>query len=79
MSYQPKKNPRNAPGKFYVTEDCLTCENCQTIAPKNFRYGDNDNDLSYVFKQPDNAEEEALCLKALEACPMETIGSNDSE
>jgi len=77
MSYQPKKNPQNTQGKFFVTEDCLACENCQSIAPSNFRYGDND--LSYVFKQPGNAEEEALCLKALEACPMEAIGSDDSE
>lgn len=74
---QPKKHPQNAPGKFYVTEDCLACENCQATAPNNFRYGDNS--LTYVFKQPDNAEEEERCLKALEGCPMAAIGNDDSE
>ena len=74
---QPKKHPQNAPGKFCVTEDCLACENCQIAAPNNFRY--DDNGATYVFKQPDNAAEEAQCQRALEDCPMEAIGSDDSE
>jgi len=69
--YQPRKHPQNVPGRFYVTEDCLACESCQTLAPKNFRYGEYG--LSFVFKQPANAAELGQCLEALYHCPLEAI------
>ena len=71
MSYNPKANPQNVQGKYYVTEDCLACESCQQVAPTNFRYGENG--LSYVFKQPSSAEEEEGCRQAVEMCPMEAV------
>lgn len=71
MSYQPKKHPQNVPGKFYVTEDCLSCEECQAVAPMFFRYG-NDSQ-SYVFKQPSTPKEEEQCREALQGCPLEAI------
>lgn len=71
MDDQHKKLPQNVPGRFYVTEDCLACEVCQTVAPNNFRY--NDKSMSYVFKQPTTPEEIKQCEDALDHCPMEAI------
>ena len=68
---EPMKHPQNVPGRFYVTEDCLACETCQFVAPKNFRYGDNG--LSYVFKQPSDPEEIKQCEEAVFGCPMEAV------
>ena len=74
MSNQPKKNPQNVPGKFYVSEDCVACEACQDAAPNNFRYGENG--LSFVFKQPVNSEEADQCQEAVDCCPMEAVRSD---
>ena len=65
------KHPQNAPGRFYVTEDCLACETCQLLAPKNFRYGDKG--FSYVFKQPGDPEEVKQCEEAVWYCPFEAV------
>ena len=35
-----------------------------------------DGGHSYVSKQPETPEEEALCVSALEGCPVEAIGSD---
>jgi len=32
--------------------------------------------MSFVFKQPMNAEEERLCQKAVEECPLEAVGND---
>jgi ferredoxin len=37
---------------------------------------DSDGDDSIVYKQPENAEEEALCREAIEGCPVEAIGDD---
>jgi ferredoxin len=71
MSDEPKKNPSNVPGRYYVTDDCLACEACQDAAPNNFRYDTNIE--SYVFKQPGTPEEEEQCRRALSECPMGAI------
>lgn len=71
MESEPEKHPQNVPGRFYVTEDCLACEVCQTVAPNNFRYGDNG--LSYVFKQPSDPEEVKQCEEAVDGCPLEAV------
>lgn len=71
MSDAPRKLSENAPGRFYVTEDCLACEACQDVAPNNFRYGEYP--MSYVYKQPITPEELRQCQEAMENCPMEAI------
>ena len=68
---KPNNHPQNVSGRFYVTEDCLACETCQSVAPKNFRYGDNG--LSYVFKQPSTPEELDQCEEAVAGCPLEAV------
>ena len=74
MSEQRKKHPQNVPGRFYVTEDCMACEVCQQLAPNNFRNAEDNH--SFVFGQPRNAEEEKQCEEAVTNCPLEAVKSD---
>jgi len=65
----------NVPGTYYVDTQCIDCDVCRDTAPDNFTRAD-DNGYSYVFKQPDNEDERALCEEALTACPVEAIGND---
>ncbi|HEY0079127.1 MAG TPA: ferredoxin [Pyrinomonadaceae bacterium] len=65
----------NVPGEFYVDSQCIDCDVCRDTAPDNFTRSDN-NGYSFVYKQPQNAEERALCEEALAACPVEAIGND---
>lgn len=65
----------NVKGKFYVDDQCIDCDVCRDTAPKNFTRNDN-NGYSYVFKQPETAEELALCEESMNVCPVEAIGDD---
>ena len=65
----------NVTGKFYVDNQCIDCDLCRETAPNNFTRSD-DEGYSYVFKQPENDEETAQCLEAMEGCPVEAIGDD---
>jgi ferredoxin len=65
--------PENADGPYFVDDACTACEACVDTASGNFKMKD-DGEYAYVFKQPENEEEEALCQEALEGCPAEAIG-----
>jgi ferredoxin len=65
----------NVPGEFYVDSQCIDCDVCRDTAPDNFTRSDN-NGYSFVYKQPQNADERALCEEALAACPVEAIGND---
>ena len=67
--------PENTGGKFYVDNQCIDCDLCRETAPANFTRND-DGGFSYVKKQPETPEEEALCKEAKEGCPVEAIGDN---
>ena len=60
-------------GRYFVDEECIDCDLCRQEAPDNFRRNEGEG-YSYVYKQPENAEEEAECQTALESCPVEAIG-----
>jgi len=68
---------KNEPGRFYVDDQCIDCDLCRETAPANL-IRDADGSHSFVYKQPGNAEEEALCEEAMKGCPVEAIG-NDGE
>jgi len=68
---------QNKPGKFYVDDQCIACDACVVEASEFFEMNDEDGH-AYVKKQPqeDNKEEQKQCMAALEACPVEAIGSD---
>src|SRR3954447_16801366 len=75
MADAANKYPENAPGTFYVDEQCIDCDLCRETAPANYKRND-DGGHSYVYKQAESPEEEALCKEAMEGCPVEAIGND---
>jgi ferredoxin len=75
MAEVANKYPENVTGKYYVDDQCIDCDLCRETAPANFTRND-DGGHSYVHKQPESDEEEALCKEAMEGCPVEAIGSD---
>ncbi|MBI5366969.1 MAG: ferredoxin [Planctomycetes bacterium] len=75
MANKAEKYPDNAAGKFYCDTQCIDCDLCRTTAPANFARNE-EKGYSYVFKQAESPEEEALCRQALEECPVEAIGQD---
>ena|SRR6266404_8705247 len=64
MAELVNKYPQNAAGSFYVDDQCIDCDLCRETAPANFTRND-DGGHSYVYKQPESPEEEALSAKRL--------------
>ena len=75
MADKTKKWSDNAPGRFYVDDQCIDCDACRSEAEGHFKRND-EHGYSYVYKQPTTPEEEAACQAALEACPVEAIGKD---
>ena len=75
MAEIDNKYDKNTGGKYYVDDQCIDCDLCRSTAPDNFMTED-DLGYSYVFKQPENEEEEELCVEAMENCPVEAIGDD---
>jgi ferredoxin len=67
--------PVNIPGRYYVDDQCIDCDLCRQTAPKNFKRNE-EGGHSYVFQQPQTAEEEAQCEEAMQGCPVEAIGND---
>ena len=76
MADVANKFPQNVPGRFYVDDQCIDCDLCRERAPANFAR-EPDWGHSFVYKQPENAEQEALCREAMEGCPVEAIGDDE--
>jgi ferredoxin len=75
MAEIANKYPENVTGEFYVDDQCIDCDLCRETAPANFTRND-DGGHSYVYKQPENEAEAALCKEAMEGCPVEAIGND---
>ena len=75
MAQIEDKNHKNVTGSFYVDGQCIDCDLCRETAPDNFTRAD-DMGFSYVFKQPENDAEAALCHEAMEGCPVSAIGDD---
>ena len=73
MANKADKQPENVAGRYYVDTECIDCDVCRDTAPGNFTRQD-DSGYSYVYKQPENPEEEDQCKEAMESCPVEAIG-----
>ncbi|MFN0075722.1 MAG: ferredoxin [Prosthecobacter sp.] len=61
-----------------AASSCIDCGLCPSTAPSHFRR-DDEIGQSFVFRQPETAEEIALCREALEGCPTESIGEDGGD
>jgi len=75
MAVKEEKYSDNVSGKFYVDEQCIDCDLCRETAP-DFFIRNEDGGYSFVFKQPESEEDIALCMEALEGCPVDAIGED---
>lgn len=75
MSETRTKYPENVPGIYYVNDECIGCDLCLEIAPKNFRRKEPEG-YFYVFKQPETPAEEAHCRESISGCPVGAIWNN---
>lgn len=69
-----RRNPhaKNAPGDFYVENECCTsCEIPFQEAPGNFQYDDDGS--CFVCKQPTTLDEVSRMINALHASEMKCI------
>ena len=77
MATKEDKYEDNVDGKYYCDTECIDCNLCRETAPDNF--ADHEDGYSFVYKQPENDEEEALCVEAMEGCPVDAIGNDGNE
>lgn len=69
-----KAYPANAPGEFYVEDQCCTlCGVPQKIAPELFSVIDDASDHCYVRRQPTNEDELARMLKTISDAELQCI------
>ena len=66
----------NIPGKYTVDSKCIACALCSEIAPTLFA-SNLEEGYEYIYRQPENVEEEALCQEAMALCPVRAIGIQD--
>tara|TARA_B100000579_G_C22461005_1_gene678901 strand:- start:157 stop:390 length:234 start_codon:yes stop_codon:yes gene_type:complete len=77
MATKEEKYEDNVDGKYYCDTECIDCNLCRETAPDNF--ADHEDGYSFVYKQPENDEEEVLCVEAMEGCPVDAIGNDGNE
>ena len=65
----------NVAGRYYVDSQCIDCDVCRVTAPANFQREET-RGYSYVFRQPEGADQEAQCQEAMDSCPVEAIGDD---
>ncbi len=75
MADNTDKVAGNVDGLYYVDSNCIDCDLCRENAPNNFKQNEDDG-YSFVYKQPENEEEEQACAEAVEECPVEAIGDD---
>ena len=75
MANLDEKWEDNVAGDFYVDKECILCSLCVDVAPENFKEAE-DGDHDIVYKQPENDDEKAACMDAMEQCPVDAIGND---
>lgn len=71
MAEPSERLPENAPGPFYVTEECIDCGLCKEILEEVFF---EEGGRHFVGRQPESQKELELAREAMESCPTEAIG-----
>ncbi len=67
--------PENVPGAFYVSSECIDCDQCRETAPAVFRRQEEIS-FSIVFHQPVTDLERQEAEQALKGCPVDAIGND---
>lgn len=78
MANKADKWEPNVSGKFFVDQQCIDCDLCRETAPGFFTRHD-EGGYSFVHKQPVTEDDIALCMEALEGCPVEAIGNDGDQ
>lgn len=76
MANRAKKLETNVAGNFYVDATCINCDTCRQLAPKSF---EEVGEFSAVTSQPQSEEHVHQAYQALLACPVGSIGTEQSE
>jgi ferredoxin len=64
---------QNAEGQFWIDQDeCVGCQVCVGDAPVNITF-DSTSGKSYVFKQPETADELHGLSEAVILCPIGAV------
>jgi len=78
MANKADKWENNVAGRFYVDQQCIDCDLCRETAPDFFNRFD-EGGYSFVYNQPESEDALALCMEALEGCPVEAIGNDGAD
>lgn len=76
MANRNKRLDSNVAGNFYVDATCIDCDTCRQLAPKTFEEA---GEYSTVVQQPQGEQEELQAYQALLACPVGSIGTEQSD
>ena len=75
MADKLSKQPRNAPGPWYVDTSCTLCRLCLEEASNLLKYNEEETAVHF-FKQPETPEETAAAQGAMEVCLTLAIGND---
>lgn len=76
MADRHKRLDSNVPGNFYVDATCINCDTCRQLAPNSF---EEIGEFSAVSRQPERDEHVHQAYQALLACPVGSIGTEESD
>jgi glyoxylase-like metal-dependent hydrolase (beta-lactamase superfamily II)/ferredoxin len=76
MANRNKRLDSNVPGNFYVDATCIDCDTCRQLAPETFEEA---GEFSTVVQQPQTDEQALQAYQALLACPVGSIGTEQSD
>ena len=76
MANPNKRLDSNIAGNFYVDGTCINCDTCRQLAPKTF---EEIGEFSAVSCQPESDDHLHRAYQALLACPVGSIGTEQSE
>lgn len=71
MANHELQNKHNMPGPLFVDTSCIDCGTCFHIAPNIFH---EQNNLSFINKQPEGLSEWTQTKEAILSCPTNSIG-----
>jgi glyoxylase-like metal-dependent hydrolase (beta-lactamase superfamily II)/ferredoxin len=76
MADKDKRLDSNVAGNFFVDATCINCDTCRQLAPTSF---EEVGKFSAVTKQPTDEERSHQAYQALLACPVGSIGADQSD